>query len=105
MCECLSEIRFLSLSGPTEGGLSGELQASSMAVRHLCDTPHTPTLSWHIPFSAFILVIWTSLVAQLVKNLPAMWETWVPSLGWEGPLEKGTATYSSILAWRMPWIV
>ena len=39
-----------------------------------------------------------SLVAQLVKNLPTMWETWVQSLGWEAPLEKGTATHSSILA-------
>ena len=46
-----------------------------------------------------------SLVAQLVKNLPAMWETWVQSLGWEDPLEKGKATHSSILAWRIPWIV
>ena len=45
---------------------------------------------------------WASLVAQLVKILPAMWETWVPSLGWEDPLEKGKATYSSILAWRIP---
>ena len=45
----------------------------------------------------------TSLVAQLVKNLPAKWETWVPSLGWEDPLEKGKATHSSILAWRIPW--
>ena len=44
-----------------------------------------------------------SLVAQLVKNLPAMWETWVASLGWEDPLEKGKATHSSILAWRSPW--
>ena len=43
-----------------------------------------------------------SLVAQLVKNPPAIWETWVWSLGWEGPLEKGMATYSSILAWRIP---
>ena len=48
---------------------------------------------------------WTSLVAQLVKNLPAMWETWVQSLGWEDPLEKGKATHSSILAWRIPWTV
>ena len=48
---------------------------------------------------------WLSLVAQLVKNLPAMWEPWVRSLGWEDPLEKGTATHSSILAWRIPWIV
>ena len=46
-----------------------------------------------------------SLVAQLVKNLPAMWETWVRSLGWEDPLEKGKATHSSILAWRIPWTV
>ena len=44
-----------------------------------------------------------SLVAQLVKNPPAMWETWVRSLGWEDTLEKGTATHSSILAWRIPW--
>ena len=43
-----------------------------------------------------------SLVAQLVKNLPAMWETWVQSLGWEDALEKGKATHSSILAWRIP---
>ena len=41
-------------------------------------------------------------MAQLVKNLPAVWETWVRSLGWEDPLEKGTATYSSTLAWRIP---
>ena len=39
----------------------------------------------------------------MVKNLPAVWETWVQSLGWEDPLEKDTATHSSILAWRIPW--
>ena len=44
-----------------------------------------------------------SLVAQVVKNTPAMWETWLRSLGWEEPLEKGMATCSSILAWRIPW--
>ena len=48
---------------------------------------------------------WASLRAQLVKNLPAMRKTWVLSLGWEDPLEKGKATYSSILAWRIPWTV
>ena len=48
---------------------------------------------------------WASLVAQMVKNLPAMWETWVQSLGWEDPLEKGKATRSSILAQRIPWTV
>ena len=41
-------------------------------------------------------------MAQLVKNLPAIWETWVQSLGWEGPLEEGMATHSSILAWKIP---
>ena len=48
---------------------------------------------------------WASLVAQLVKNPPAMWETWVKSLDWEDPLEKGMAIHSSILAWRIPWTV
>ena len=43
-----------------------------------------------------------SLVALTVKNLPAMWETWVQSLGWEDPLEEGMATHSGILAWRIP---
>ena len=46
-----------------------------------------------------------SLVTQLVNNLPATQETWVQSLGWEDPLEKGKATHSSILAWRIPWAV
>ena len=44
------------------------------------------------------------IVAQLVKNLPAMWEIWVQSLGWEDPLEEGMATHSSTLAYRIPWI-
>ena len=48
---------------------------------------------------------WASLVAQLVKNPPAMWETWIRSLSWEDPLEKGKATHSSILAQRIVWTV
>ena len=48
---------------------------------------------------------WASLVAQMVQNLPAMQGTWVQSLGWEDALEKGKATHSSILAWRIPWTV
>ena len=47
--------------------------------------------------------MWAFLVAQMVKNLPAIQETWVQSLGWEDLLEKRTATHSSILAWRIPW--
>ena len=46
---------------------------------------------------------WAFLVAQLVKNLPAMWETWVQSLSWKDPLEEGMAAHSSILAMRIPW--
>ena len=45
-----------------------------------------------------------SLVAQMVDNLPEMWETWVRSLGWEDPLEDSMATHSSILAWRIPMV-
>ena len=48
---------------------------------------------------------WASLVTQLVKNLPAMRETWVQTLGSEDPPEKGKATHCSILAWRIPWTV
>ena len=48
---------------------------------------------------------WASFVAQLVKNPPAMRETWVRSLGWEDPLEKEKATHSSIQAWRIPWTI
>ena len=53
---------------------------------------------------ALILIhIGASLVAQSVKDLPAVQETWVRSVGWEDPLEKEMATYSSILAWETPW--
>ena len=54
---------------------------------------------------SFPVVYWASLMAQLVKNLPAMQETWVRLLGWEDPLEKGKATHSSIPAWRIPWTI
>ena len=46
---------------------------------------------------------WASLVAHMVKNLPAMWEIWVQYLSWEDPLKESRATHSSILAWRTPW--
>ena len=47
--------------------------------------------------------VWASLVTQMAKNLPAMQETWFQLMGWEDPLEKGMATHSSILPWRIPW--
>ena len=52
--------------------------------------------------SSFFL-LWTSLVAEIVKHLPTMWETWVQSLGQEALLEKEMATHSSILAWKILW--
>ena len=61
------------------------------------------TSFFYLSFRCVILIIGTSLVAQMGKNLPAMRETQVQSLGWEDPLEKGMATHSRILAWRTPW--
>ena len=58
-----------------------------------------------ITFLEIYLIHELYLVVQLVKNPPAMQETWDQSLGWEDPLEKGKATHSSILAWRFPWTV
>ena len=55
----------------------------------------------HHPFDK---LLWVSLVAQSLKHLPAMQETWVQSLGWEDSLEKEMATHPSILAWRIPWM-
>ena len=51
----------------------------------------------------YLIMCWASLVAQMVKCLPAMWETWVRSLSQEDPLEKDMATYSSTLAWKISW--
>ena len=61
--------------------------------------------SFHLPLHVYCprYSTWASLVAQMVKNLPAVQETWVRSLGWEDPLEKGMATHSSILTWIIPW--
>ena len=64
--------------------------------------------TWLFPFGPLFgkdcTTHWASLVVQRLKCLPAMWETWVRSLGREDPLEKEMATHSSILAWRIPWM-
>ena len=57
----------------------------------------------YIYMHTYIYFTWASLVAQMVKNLHATWETWVQSLVQEDPLEKGMGTHSSILAWKIPW--
>ena len=61
------------------------------------------TKSWMQFSLCHICMSWASLVAQMVKHLPAMQETRVESLGWEDSLEKEMATHSSILSWRIPW--
>ena len=57
----------------------------------------------HLPEFNYVFSVEASLVAQMKKNLPAMQETWVRSLGWEDLLEKEMATHSSILVWEIPW--
>ena len=61
--------------------------------------------SKHKKFYIFYSNFWASLVAQLVNNPPAMWETWVQSLSWEDPPGEGNGTHSSIRAWRIPWAI
>ena len=58
---------------------------------------------WAVSWACLPMTDGHQLAAQIVKNLPAMWETWVQPLDQEDPLEKGMATHSSILAWRIPW--
>ena len=63
----------------------------------------TASRLWASEYTHCNTLAWVSLLARIVKNLPAMQETWVWSMGWEVPLEKGMATHYSILAWRIPW--
>ena len=67
--------------------------------------PRDPTCIAYVSCVGSQFLYHECLVAQLVKKLPAIWETWVRSLGWEDSLEKGKATRSSILAWKIPWTV
>ena len=81
------------------GSSAGESACNAGDSRSIPGSGRSPGEGIGYPFQ----YSWASLVAQLVKNPPAMQETWVPSLGWEDPLEKEMATHSSILAWRIPW--
>ena len=74
-----------------------------MAVSFQCMTKST-TNKKKKSIPRYHLIPWASLVAQRLKHLPAMWETWVRSLGQEDPLEKEMATHFSILAWEIPWM-
>ena len=74
-------------------GLIGWISLQSRDSQESCPTTQFKSINFSVPS-----LLWASLVAQLVKNPPAMWETWIRSLGWEDPLEKGKATHCSILA-------
>jgi len=89
-----------------EGNNTGEKVSIKLAINNVKDLRLNITIiEVNQRFECSQAFHGASLVAQLVKNLPAMWEIWVRSLGWEDPLEKGKVTYSSILAWRIPWAV
>ena len=77
-------------------GKPGMLQSRGHKESDTTELDTTELLNWTV-------VIFTKMMPQLVKNLHAVWETWVQSLGWEDPLEKGMPTHSSFLAWRIPW--
>ena len=87
-----------------EGVPQSRYKISQNEIRGKLQEIHS-TFNLHADFYVPMNIRGDSLIAQLVKNPPAMRETWVPSLGWEDPLEKGKATHSSILAWRIPWTV
>ena len=73
-----------------------------MAQKHMKNVQHNQTTG-KFKSKPQLYSTCASPVAQVVKNPPVIQETWVRSLGWEDPLEKGKATHSSILAWRIPW--
>ena len=92
------------------GGLSFGFPDSSVGKESTCNAGDPSSIpGWGRSsgegVSYPLMYSWASLGTQLVKNLPAMQETWVRSLGWDDPLEKGKATHSSVLAWRIPWAV
>ena len=88
-----------------DGDGSHEIKRHLLLGRKLMTNLDSILKSKDITFPTKVHLVKASLVAQLVKNMLAMQETWVRSLGWEDPLEKGKATHSSIVAWRIPWTV
>ena len=85
---------------PESGRSAGYLLEKGMAT-------HSSILAYRIPWieePGGLPQAWASLVAQMIKSLPAVWEIWVWSLGWEDPREKEMAIHSSILAWKIPWM-
>ena len=90
---------------PLSMGFSRQEYWSGLPFPSPGDLPDPGIESWSLALQTDALPSEPPLVAQLGKNPPTVWETWVRSLGQEDPLEKGKATHSSILAWRIPWTV
>ena len=100
--QCKSAIS-IHISSPSEPPSHPPSHPSrSPQSTELSSLPYTAA-SHSLSFHTWLCDIPTRLMARMVKNLPAKWETWVQYLGWEDPLEEGMATHSSILAWRLPW--
>ena len=95
VCVCINERESVAQSCPTQSAHDAEDLGSIPGL----EMSPGEGIGYPLQYS------WASLVAQPVKNLPAMQETWVQSLGWEDLLEKGLTTHSSILTWRIPWTV
>ena len=81
----------------------GSLRGSRRVITSLIQKPHFFHQQKWGRWGGALQYSCVSMVAQMVKNVPTMWETWVRSLGWENPLEEGLATHCSILAWKSPW--
>ena len=94
----------LSWEDPLEKGVAthSSILARRVPGRGVWRAQSGTQLKW---FSMHTCTCWASPMAQLVKNPPAMQETWVQTLGWEDPLEKQKATHSYILTWTVPWII
>ena len=98
----MSRSRFLEQQGVAPSGQVAahyQLQGLGRGGGHFC------AIFTFAHFQFALVYFWASFIAQLVKNPATMRETWVRSLGWENPLEKGRATHSTTLVWRIPWTV
>ena len=95
-----SKTIYTSFLDTTQCALTQDICVSLWTCFTLCDSPCLYKLSF-VPFRGWVTGAF--LEAQMVKNPPAMWETWIQLLGWEDPLEEGMATHSSVPAWRIPW--
>ena len=93
----------LMANGKSESNRKRKPEKQLKIVQSYRNLPFTKVASVATSFGHTYLTSRASLVAQTVKNLPAMQETWVHPLGWEDPLEMGMATHSSILVWEIPW--